>query len=160
MADDTGRSGAIGLEVGPGEAVTVAADAIRAYADAVHDRSAVLRDVDAARAAGYADVIAPVTYAWKLATDAIMRLAESGEVGIDIGRVMHTDQRMVAVRPIVAGDRLTASARVESTRRTAGSINSVIRVDVADAAGDLVHSMFVSLVGRDVDDADGEGGGE
>ena len=87
----------------------VGREKIREFARAVHAKHPFHYDVESARAAGYADVIAPPTFAIILAQAADAALINDESAGIDFSRVVHADQRFTHHRPIVAGDELHTS---------------------------------------------------
>lgn len=83
------------------------------FARAVHATSPLHYEVRQARAAGYPDVVAPLTFGNSLAhwsggdaTGIPVRL------GLELSRVVHGEQRYRFSRPMVAGDVLTARRRV------------------------------------------------
>src|SRR5215469_669446 len=79
----------------------VAADDVRAFADAIGDGSAVYRDEAAARAAGFAHIPAPPTF--------VTRYRVSfEEAGLDVQRsqVLHGEQEYAFTRPLLVGDSL------------------------------------------------------
>ena len=79
------------------DAASLAAFAAAVGTDPVHT------DPEAARAAGYRDVIAPPTFAVSIAQQCDRQFVEDPEAGIDFSRVVHGEQRFVH-RPITAGD--------------------------------------------------------
>jgi acyl dehydratase len=85
---------------------------ISAFADAVGDSDPVYHDVAAARAAGHPDVIAPPTYPIVAAFDATKAMLRDPDVAIDLRNVIHAEQRFEYVRPVHAGDVLTATLTV------------------------------------------------
>lgn len=83
------------------------------FARALHSTSPLHQDLDQARDAGYADLVAPLTFGNALAhwsggdaSDLPVRL------GLELARVVHGEQRYRFVRPVVAGEVLTAQRRV------------------------------------------------
>ena len=87
----------------------VGREKIREFAAAVKATDPAHHDVDAARAAGYADLVAPPTFAVVVSQRADAALVNDPAAGIDFSRVVHADQRFTHHRPIVAGDELTAA---------------------------------------------------
>src|SRR5579875_3685352 len=84
----------------------VGREKIREFADAVNDPNPLYRDREAARAAGYDDVIAPPTFPIVLTLRAGHQVIMDPDLGIDYSRVVHGEQRFVHARPVVAGDAL------------------------------------------------------
>ncbi len=68
--------------------------------------------------------------------------------GIDYARVVHGEERFVHHRPIVAGDRLTATLSVDKVG-TAGKHAMVsTRVEIADEKGEPVSTVTSTIVIR------------
>ena len=137
----------VGRTYPPGDPYLVSSERIRAFADAIGDANVAYRDAGAARALGYADVVAPPTFAIVLALRASTQVAHDPELGLDYTRVVHGEQRFAHDRPIVAGDELVAVTTVESIREAAGNDMITTRVDISTTAGEPVcvaHSLLVS----------------
>ena len=138
----------VGRTYPPSGPYAVDAAALAAFAAAVGATDPVHTDAEAARAAGYRDVIAPPTFAVTLAQQCDRQLIEDPEAGIDFSRVVHGDQRFTSSRPIVAGDELTATLTVSSVK-TLGAHSMVTAESViADAAGEHVVTAISTLVVR------------
>ena len=97
-----------GRQYPPTAAYLVGREKVREFARAVFATSPISLDVDAARAAGHADVVAPPTFAVVVQEHTLAQLLNEPDAGIDFSRVVHGDQRFSFSRPIVAGDELTA----------------------------------------------------
>ena len=100
----------------------VGREKIREYASAIGERAPVCHELDAARAAGYSDVVAPpmfaAVYSWRAMGPAVL----DPEVGIDFSRLVHGAQDFTWHEPVVAGDEITTEAAfVEQVKR--GDIN-------------------------------------
>ena len=89
---------------------------IAAFASAIGSADPVHTSSEAARAAGYRDVIAPPTFAVTLAQRCDRQLIEDPEAGIDYSRVVHGEQRFVHHRPITAGDEVLGTLTVDCVR--------------------------------------------
>ncbi|HEX6517275.1 MAG TPA: MaoC family dehydratase N-terminal domain-containing protein [Nocardioidaceae bacterium] len=103
-----------------------------------------------ARATGspYDGTAAPVTFPIVVAFAAMNALLEHPDLGISLHRVVHGEQRFSCTRPVVAGDRLTATLTVESLRRVAGADIIGTRSEITDAEGLPVCTAFATLVHR------------
>lgn len=108
----------------------------------------MLNTIDAARAAGYADVIAPPTFAIILAQAADAALINDDSAGIDFSRVVHADQRFTHHRPIVAGDELRTEVHVDSVRVMGAGAMLTTREEIVDAQGEPVTTCISSLLVR------------
>ena len=81
----------------------VGREKIREFARAVFATSPVNLDPEAARSAGYADVVAPPTFPVVIQESTLAQLLAEPDGGIDFTRVVHGNQRFSYTRPIVAG---------------------------------------------------------
>ena len=126
----------------------VGREKIREFADAVGDPNPVYRDRAAALALGYPDVIAPPTFAVIVAQRAEAQVLRDPEANIDYPRLVHGDERFVHHRPIVAGDRLTATLHIDSAREAGGHGMLITRVEIVDADGDPVATVRSTAVIR------------
>ncbi|GAA2330203.1 MaoC family dehydratase N-terminal domain-containing protein [Saccharopolyspora halophila] len=138
----------IGREYPPTDPYEVGREKIREFAEAIADDSPLHRDVDAAKAAGYPDVIAPPTFAVILAMAAQDQIVGDPELGLDYSRVVHGSQEFVHHRPIRAGDRLATVAHVDDIKTRAGNDFLTVRAEIATAEGEAVCTATSTLVVR------------
>jgi len=126
----------------------VGREKVREFARAVLASSPLNLDPDAARAAGYADVVAPPTFAVVVQEHTLAQLLGDPDAGIDFSRVVHGDQRFSFTRPIVAGDELTATLTVTSVKTLGGHSMVTAESAIVDADGDHVVTAISTLVVR------------
>jgi acyl dehydratase len=126
----------------------VGREKIREFADAIGDPDPAYRDPEAARALGHPDVVAPPTFAVIVAFRGLDTIVEDPELGLDYSRVVHGDQRFSYHRPLRAGDRVTATAVVETVRSVGGNDILGVRCDLATEDGEPVGSAWSTLVAR------------
>ncbi|MFC7431273.1 MULTISPECIES: MaoC family dehydratase N-terminal domain-containing protein [unclassified Agrococcus] len=124
----------------------VGREKVREFAAAVGAEHPVHHDVVAARAAGYADVVAPPTFAIVVSQRGLDQLLADETAGIELSRVVHGDQRFTIERPIVAGDELQVSFGVTGVRALGGNAMVSTEARITDAAGELVAVASSSLV--------------
>lgn len=137
-----------GREFAPAAPYLVGREKVREFARAVFATNPINLDVDAARAAGHDDVVAPPTFAVVVQEHTLAQLLAEPDAGIDFSRVVHGDQRFTSSRPIVAGDELTAKLTV-SRVKTLGAHSMVTAESViTDAAGAHVVTAISTLVVR------------
>ncbi|MDP9884712.1 acyl dehydratase [Sinomonas atrocyanea] len=137
----------------PAEVYDVAREKIREFARAVKAEHPAHYEVDAARALGHADLVAPPTFAIIVAQRADAQLIADPESGIDFSRVVHAEQRFTHHRPIVAGDRLTAELHVDTVRAMGGGAMITTRAEIralgaGDAGGESVATTVSSILVR------------
>ncbi|GGM52193.1 UPF0336 protein [Longimycelium tulufanense] len=126
----------------------VGREKIREFADAIGDDNPLYRDPEAARAAGYPDVIAPPTFAVVLSLKAHHLVINDPELGLDYSRVVHGDQRFIHHRPMRAGDRLVAAAHVDDIRSRVGNDFLSMRAEITTEDGEPVCTSRATLVAR------------
>jgi acyl dehydratase len=90
----------------------VGREKVREYAAAVGETNPVHLDPEAARAAGYADVVAPPMFCVVYAAKAMGPAVLDPEVGINLMMMVHGGQEFVWGPPVVAGDEITTSVTV------------------------------------------------
>ena len=91
----------------------VGREKIREYAAAVGETNPLYFDVDAARAAGYADVVAPPMFAVIYAGRAIAPALFDPDVGLNFAMMVHGGQEFHWGPLVVAGDEITTTAEVK-----------------------------------------------
>lgn len=121
---------------------------IREFAHAVKATNPAHFELEAARALGYADLLAPPTFAIIVAQRADAQLIEDADSGIDFSRVVHGEQRFTHHRPIVAGDALQAALHVDSVRAMGGGIMITTRAEISTTAGEAVATTVSKIVVR------------
>jgi acyl dehydratase len=85
----------------------------REYARAVGETNPVYLDVEAARAAGYADVVAPPMFAVVYSAPAVGPLIFDPEIELNFAMMVHGGQEFVWDSPVVAGDEISTRASVK-----------------------------------------------
>lgn len=136
----------VGREYPPTSPYEVGREKIREFAEAIKDDSPVYRDPDAAKAAGYPDVIAPPTFAVLVSMRAHDVIVDDPELGLDYERLVHGSQEFTHYRPIRVGDRLVVVVHVDDIRARAGNDFLTVRAELATTEDEPVctaTSMFV-----------------
>jgi acyl dehydratase len=126
----------------------VGREKVREFARAVLATDPVNFEPTAAQAAGYADIVAPPTFAVVVQESTLAQLLAEPDAGIDFSRVVHGDQRFTFSRPILAGDELTATLTVTSVKTLGGNAMVTAESSIVDAAGDHVVTATSTLVVR------------
>ena len=132
----------------PAPPYLVGREKVREFARAVFATSPISLDVDAARAAGHADVVAPPTFAVVVQEHTLAQLLNEPDAGIDFTRVVHGDQRFTFSRPIVAGDELTATLTVTSVKSLGAHSMVTAESTIVGADGEHVVTATSTLVVR------------
>lgn len=127
----------IGKEI-PLATVTVSAEDIRKFAEAIDDLNPVYLDVEAARAVGYPNIIAPPLFCMKMRGGRMQP-----DVQLEPGFAsVHAGQDIEFADEIYVGQTYTITAKVaeayEKTGRS-GPLGIIVReVDIKDANGNKV----------------------
>ncbi|MCS4276332.1 MaoC family dehydratase [Mycetocola lacteus] len=137
-----------GRTLPPSASYLVGREKVREFSRAVFAQSPLNHDPEAAIAAGYADVVAPPTFAVVVQEHALAELLALPDTGIDFSRVVHGDQRFSFTRPIVAGDLLTATLTVTSVKTLGAHSMVTAESRIVDASGDHVVTAISTLVVR------------
>ena len=137
-----------GKQYPPTAPYLVGREKVREFARAVFATDPASLDVEAARAAGFADLLAPPTFPVVIQEQTLHQLIDDPEAGVDFARVVHGDQRFTFTRPIVAGDELVAQLTVSAVKQLGG--HSMVTADtvITDAAGAHVVTAISTLVVR------------
>jgi acyl dehydratase len=91
----------------------VGREKIREYARAVGETNPLHLDLDAARAAGHPDLVAPPMFAVVYSLPALSAAIFDPEIGLDFSHMVHGGQEFTWGPLVVAGDEITT--RVELT---------------------------------------------
>jgi hypothetical protein len=138
----------VGREFPPVGPYLVGREKIREFARAVFATNPVYLDVDAARAAGHADVVAPPTFPVVVQELTLAQLLAEPDANIDFSRVVHGDQRFSYSREVIAGDELTATLSVTSVKTLGGHSMVTSESVMTDSSGDHVVTATSTLVVR------------
>jgi acyl dehydratase len=98
----------------------VGREKIAEYAMAVGETNPIHLDVRAARAAGYADVVAPPMFVVVYGGRAIGPAMFDPDVGINLMMLVHGGQEFVWGPLVVAGDEITTTASVKDINEEGG----------------------------------------
>lgn len=98
----------------------VGREKVREYAAAVDETNPVHLDVEAARAAGYADVVAPPMFAVVYSAPALAPAIVDPDVGINLMMMVHGGQEFVWGPPVVAGDEIVTTVSVTEVSEKGG----------------------------------------
>jgi acyl dehydratase len=111
------KTEAIGKSYAP-TVYAVGREKIREYAYAIGETEPVCL---AARAAGYADVVAPPTFAVVYKSPAVIPALFDPEVGMNFALMVHGGQQFAWGDVVVAGDEITTTVSVKDISERAGN---------------------------------------
>ena len=122
----------------PPVSYAVGREKIREYAAAVGETNPLHHDLDAARAAGHPDLVAPPMFAVVYAGRAVVPALFDPEVGLDFSMMVHGAQEFVWGPLVLGGDEITTTATFESHEDRGGMEFFVFRSLSQNAAGETV----------------------
>lgn len=103
------KTDAVGKEWPPAS-FEVEAERIRQYASAVGEENRVYQDAEAAKAAGFRDLVAPPMFCVVYSAPALGPAILDPEVGINLPVMVHGGQEFEWGEPVCAGDVITTTA--------------------------------------------------
>jgi acyl dehydratase len=106
------------MAAGPGKTYPafeyeVGREKIREYSNAVGETSSVHHEPEAARAAGFRNVVAPPMFCVVYSAGAMAPAVLDPELGINLMMMVHGSQEFEWGEPVVAGDVVTTEAKVK-----------------------------------------------
>lgn len=116
----------------------VGREKIREYARAVGETNPIHLDVEAARAAGHADVVAPPMFAVVYSAPAMGPAIFDPEVGINFALMVHGGQEFEWGSLVVAGDEITTEVSVKDISERGGNGFYVFESLSTNQAGETV----------------------
>jgi acyl dehydratase len=139
----------VGRDFPPTTPYLVGREKVREFARAVFADDPQHIDPTAAQTLGYADVVAPPTFAIVVTDATLQQLLGEPDSGIVLQNVLHAEQKFRYSRPIVAGDELTAKLSVTGIRAMGAAAMVTSESEITDAAGDhVVTATSILLVGE------------
>ena len=140
----------VGREFPPTPPYLVGREKVREFARAVFADAPAHHDPEAARALGYADVVAPPTFAMVIQDLTLQQLLSEPDSGIALERTIHAKQSFTWTRPIVAGDEVTGRISVTGVRAMGTGAMVTSQTEITDAEGaPIVTATSVLLIGGD-----------
>jgi acyl dehydratase len=106
------KTDAIGKQYPPAT-FEVDAERISQYASAIGEESPVYHDTEAARAAGFRDVVAPPMFAVVYSAPAMGPAIMDPDVGINLPAMLHGSQEFEWGEPVCAGDVISTAPTVK-----------------------------------------------
>jgi acyl dehydratase len=114
------NTGAVGKSYPP-TVYAVGREKVKEYALAVGETEPLYLDPEAARAAGFRDVVAPPMFCVVYSSPAIGPAIFDPEVGINFAMMVHGGQEFVWGPLVVAGDEVTTTVSVKSIEERMGN---------------------------------------
>jgi acyl dehydratase len=126
---------------------TVGREKIREYASAIGAENPVHHDPEAAKAAGYRDVVAPPMFCVVYSSRAMGPAVLDPEVGINFATMVHGGQVFEWGEPVCAGDEITTFAKVTEIYEKGGKGFYVFESLSSNQDGDeVVRGTWTNIV--------------
>jgi acyl dehydratase len=122
----------------PPSTYAVGREKVREYASAVGETNPLHSDVEAARAAGYADVVAPPMFAVVYSGPSVAPGIFDPDVGLNFAMMVHAGQEFVWGPVVVAGDEITTTATVKDISDRGGMAFYVFETVSENQRGETV----------------------
>jgi acyl dehydratase len=126
----------------------VGRELIRHFASAIGDNNPIYHDVEAAKAAGHRDLVAPPTFLTTLNFRRPSSPVLDPELGLDYSLVVHGEQKFVLHRPVYAGDALIGRTKVTDIRDIGRNEALITETNVFAADGELVATATMTTISR------------
>lgn len=135
----------------PSFEVVVERGAAIAFARGLDETDPVYLDGDAARAAGWRDILTLPTFPIAMSTERVDLIYDMlARLEVDPAKILHAHQRFVHHRPLCVGDRLLGTKRITGVAdRKGGALTFIDTViEYRNPAGEVVCEDHCSLVAR------------
>jgi acyl dehydratase len=143
------KTDAVGKSYEPVEYV-VGTEKIREYTEVTFDTSPLSTDEDAAKAAGYAGLVAPPMFAVVFSSKAAIPAMFDPDVAMNFAMMVHGAQDFTFHKPVVAGDRITTTASVKSITEDGGKGFYVYNTESVNQNGEIVVTADWTCIVRGV----------
>ena len=139
----------IGRELPP-STLTLERGRLRFFAQAIGETDPVYTDLDAARAAGYADLPAPPTFLFAAELDSGQSMALLELLQIPLPKLLHGEQGFTYHRPACAGDTITVRPRITDIYdKKGGALEFVVKTaEARNQRDELVAELRTVIVCR------------
>jgi acyl dehydratase len=137
----------IGRSYPSGLSFVVGREHVHSFAKAIGDANPLYHDVEVARAAGYADVVAPPTFLTTLSFRVRAYMEDPG-LGLDFSLVVHGEQQFILHKPVVAGQELSWDTSITDIADAGRNEKLTASTEVRDASGDLVATTINTIISR------------
>ena len=138
----------LGKTFPPGSPYEISRVKLAEFADAIGDPNPVYRDRSAAVEAGFPDVIAPPTFPIVVSIASSARALADPGLNLNYAMVVHGEQRFSYVRPLHAGDVVTAQVTISDIRELGRNSTMTTTTQISTVDGEHVCTAYSTLVER------------
>ncbi len=138
----------LGRVLPPSPPYEVGREKVREFATAIGETDPVCHEVDAARAAGHPDLVAPPSFPVVFTMPRIEAFLRDPGFGWRFEGTVHGGQSIEFDRPIHAGDQIVTVLEVKALTTRAGTHMLTLRCECADQAGEPVCATEALLLSQ------------
>jgi acyl dehydratase len=138
----------VGREYESSPPFEIGRELVRHFSTAIGDVNPVSHDVDAARAAGHRDLVAPPTFLTTLTFRRPSGPIGDPELGLDYSRVVHGEQRFELHRPVYAGDVVVATSTVAEIRDVGRNEMMKVVSEITTVEGERLATATNTMISR------------
>jgi acyl dehydratase len=136
----------IGTELEPSQ-LTVDAGRLRFFAKAIGETHPIFTDAAVAQAAGHATIPVPPTFLFAIELEQPDPFAWLADMGVDLRRVLHGEQRFTYHSVAHAGDVLTARPRIADVYiKKGGALEFIVKDTSVTRADDSPVADLTSVI--------------
>jgi acyl dehydratase len=137
----------IGRTFPASEPYQIGRELIRNFATAIKDDNPIYHDPEAARAAGYQDVVAPPTFLITMGFRDRSYMADQ-TLNLNYAMVVHGEQQFVLHRPVVAGDEVRSQATITNIADAGRNEKMTVESKILDSSGETIAVAINTLISR------------
>jgi acyl dehydratase len=131
----------------PAAEYEVGREKIREYANAVGEANPIHHDPEAAREAGFRNVVAPPMFCVVYSAPAMGPVILDPEIGINLAAMVHGGQEFVWGEPVCAGDTITTTPRfVDMSERDGKTFYVFESTSVNQDGAETVKATWTNIV--------------
>lgn len=138
----------IGKEYPPSTPYEVGREKIREFATAIDDENPLYHDEEAAKAAGYPDIIAPPTFLTVLNFKYSPQVIGDPDLGVNYAMVVHGEQEFELHRPVVPGMRVVGRPKIASIAAKGKNEFMTVEAAIETTDGERVATARSVIVSR------------
>lgn len=133
----------------------VGREKVREFATAVGDQNPLYHDLDAAKAAGHRDLLAPPTFPFVITYRAMIGAIGDPELNLNYMMVVHGEQQFTYARPLYAGDEVVVDSLVKDIKAVGRNEVLTMEQHVKTLDGELIVTTKNVTVSRGTAEQEG-----
>lgn len=126
----------------------VGREKVREFANAIGDQNPLFHDLDAAKAAGHPDLVAPPTFPFVITYRAMIGAIGDPDLNLNYAMVVHGEQKFMYTRPLFAGDEVVVDSTIADIRTIGRNEMILMEQQVKTTDGELIVTTQNVTVSR------------